>query len=205
MPDASLAQPKDPNLPLYRYAADRLVPVYGRRRGGKRIATVLLGEWMKIAEADGHLPQSGRVRVAFRGGTGYVAPNHLSPLRHLEIFFIDVDQGDSILIQTPDDRRILIDGGQTDDAHGFIITKYGLDKPDHYVDFEAVVATHSDMDHTGGLINILRDPRIAVKRVYHNGLWRRTKSAGDPGPHPSGRVRGLADEPALNASPPLNT
>jgi hypothetical protein len=35
----------------------------------------------------------------------------LSRSRQLEIFFIAVDQGNAILIQTPQDRRVLIGGG----------------------------------------------------------------------------------------------
>ena len=58
---------------------------------------------------------------------------------NLEVFFIDVGAGDAILIQTPDDRRVLVDGGQTEDAYEFIRNKYRLDKRDHYVDFEAII------------------------------------------------------------------
>ena len=205
MADSGLSGSADPQFPDYAFAADPLVHVYRRRTGSAKVATVFIGEWMKVVETGGAVPTTGRVQVAFRGGRGYVDPTQLTRSRHLEIFFIDVEQGDSILIQTPDDRRVLIDGGQGDDAYQFIVTKYALDKEDHYVDFEAVIATHSDADHTQGLLKVLRDRRIAVKRVYHNGLWRRTDGSQDPGRVRDGRVYGLASRPTVNATPPLKS
>lgn len=171
----------------YRFANKRLVPIYDRPEG-KKLLDVFMGEWLKLEEA----PTEKWAKVKFRGGRGYVRTDFLGTKRLLEIFFIDVDQGDAILIQTPQDRRILIDGGQTKDALSFIENKYRLDKADNYIDFEAVVATHSDQDHTLGLIALLRHPKILVKRVYHNGLFRRAK-VPDPGPHQHDRVFGLVD------------
>jgi len=193
---ADLNKVRDPNFKEYAYTARELVQVYRSRSGKTRGPKLLLGEWVKIIEEDGKIPKSGRVHVAFRGGKGYVERDDLSRQRQLEVFFIDVDQGDAILIQTPNDRRVLIDGGQTGDAYEFILNKYRLDKKDHYVDFEAVVATHSDQDHTLGLLKILRDPRIAVKRLYHNGLFRRSDASKDPGPHDGDRVFGVTDRPS---------
>ena len=135
------------------------------------------------------LPKAGSTSGS-RGGTGYVPPENLTRTRFLEIFFIDVDQGDSILIQTPDDRRVLIDGGQGVAAHTFIRRKYNLDKKENFIDFEAIVATHSDIDHTAGLVKILRDPKIAVRRFYHNGLFRRADEESDPGPSSTGASSG---------------
>jgi beta-lactamase superfamily II metal-dependent hydrolase len=143
------------------------------------------------------------VRVRYRGGRGYVSKSHITRERQLEIYFIDVDQGDAILIQTPDDRRILIDGGASNEAHRFIRNKYRLEDDDNFIDFDAIVATHSDEDHTKGLIPILKDPKIAVKRFFHNGLFRRKSSASDPGSRSHGRVRGLVDRPALTDKPEL--
>jgi beta-lactamase superfamily II metal-dependent hydrolase len=166
------------------------------------VANLFLGEWMKVL--DEQAPASGRVHVAYRGGEGYVALADLTRRRHLEIYFIDVGQGDGILLQTPEDRRILIDAGKSDDTHEFLRDKYRLDKPDNYIDLDAVVATHSDDDHTKGLLKILTDPKIAVKRFYHNGLFRRADTAQDPGPHEGDRVSGLVDRPKTTDQPPLS-
>ncbi len=170
-----------------------MVKVFKNRSGNSGIANLFLGEWAKIL--DKNISLSGRVYVRYRGGNGYIEPADLTRDRHLEIFFIDVSQGDCILIQTPDDRRILIDGGETEDAHEFIRNKYNLDKAKNYIDFDAIVATHSDADHTKGLLNILKDPKIAVKRFYHNGLFRRTNKTQDPGQCQDNRIYGLTDRP----------
>lgn len=201
MPESLSSEPVDPEYPDYAYAAQPLVKVFKSRSGSTGAANVLLGEWMKII--DEQIPATGRVRVKFRGGEGYVDPADLTRKRNLEIFFIDVSQGDGILIQTPDDRRILIDAGESDDTYEFIRNKYRLDKPDNYIEFEAVIATHSDADHTKGLLKILADPKIAVKRFYHNGLFRRTDDAKDPGVRKEDRVYGLVDRPDVNDAPAL--
>jgi len=191
----------DPKFPNYVYASKPLVPVYEKVRGSKKRASLFIGEWMKIL--DDEIPMRGRVYVRYRGGNGYVNQADYTYYRFMEIFFIDVNQGDAILIQTPDDRRILIDGGQSNEAHKFIRDKYNLYDRDNYIDFEAVVATHSDNDHTGGLIKILKDPKIAVKRFFHNGLFRRKLSALDPGPKEDNRIFGLVDQPNIDDSPDL--
>lgn len=201
MPANNLANVVDSAYPKYAYTAKPLVTIFDSLKGKKVLANLFIGEWVKIL--DDPIPDEGRIQVRFRGGTGYVLPDNLTRSRFLEIFFIDVDQGDSILIQTPDDRRVLIDGGQGGAAHTFIRRKYNLDDKENYIDFEAVVATHSDMDHTDGLIKILRDPKIAVRRFFHNGLFRRKDAGSDPGPVVNGRVFGLVDSPALDASPAL--
>lgn len=201
MPEALLGKPLDLEFPDYAYAARALVKVFKNRSGGKGVANLFLGEWMKVM--DEQISATSRVHVRYRGGEGYVEPADLTRNRHLEIFFIDVSQGDGILIQTPEDRRILIDAGESDDAHEFIRNKYRLDKPNNYIDFDAIIATHSDADHTKGLLNILVDPKIAVKRFYHNGLFRRTDKKQDPGPCKGNRVYGLIDRPNPMDKPTL--
>ncbi|MCP3966070.1 MAG: MBL fold metallo-hydrolase [Lentisphaerae bacterium] len=194
----------DPKFRNYAYAAAPLVNIYEQPTGKKTIAKMLMGEWMKVASSTEDLTSEERLKVFFRGGEGFVDSENLTRERCLEVYFLDVDQGDSILIQTPDDRRVLIDGGQDDSALSFLRNKYRLDKPGKFIDFEAIVATHSDLDHTGGLIKILRHPRIAVKRVYHNGLFRRTLKTSDPGPSIGNRLGGLEDCPELPGDPELS-
>jgi hypothetical protein len=166
-----LGEPLDPKFPDYAYAAKPLVRVFGDKEATKSAGNLFLGEWVKLL--DDPVPGAGRVHVKYRGGEGYILIDDLTRKRHLEIFFIDVSKGDSILIQSPDDRRILIDGGETEEAFEFIRNKYRLDKEKNYIDFDAVIATHSDSDHAKGLIKILECPKIAVKRFYHNGLFPR--------------------------------
>ncbi|MFA5323584.1 MAG: MBL fold metallo-hydrolase [Smithella sp.] len=204
MPETLLdSKHSDPKFPDYVYAAKPLVKIFKSRSGNSGVANVFLGEWMKLLDKKNST--AGRARVRFRGGEGYVDLGDFTKNRCLEIFFIDVSQGDGILIQTPDDRRILIDAGESDDAYEFIRNKYRLDKPDNYIDFEAVIATHSDADHTRGFLKILSDSKIAVKRFYHNGLFRRADKKQDPGVHSDNRVYGLVDRPNAKDVPALTT
>lgn len=80
--------------------------------------------------------------------------------QELKVHFIDVGQGDSILIDFGDDE-ILIDGG--DKSPG--VVTYLAD----YVDgaLEAMVATHPHADHIGGLIAVLST--FEVEEIWHNG------------------------------------
>ena len=55
--------------------------------------------------------QNGRVEVKARGKSGWVMENALGGKSLLELYFIDVGQGDGVLIQAPDFRHIMIDGG----------------------------------------------------------------------------------------------
>lgn len=68
----------------------------------------------------------------------------------LQVVFLDIGQGDSILI-SQGSQQLLIDGGKDG--------KLLLEKLGKYIPFwdrniEAVIETHPDQDHIGGLINI---------------------------------------------------
>jgi len=79
---------------------------------------------------------------------GPSAPTPTPTEGELKVHFIDVGQGDSILVDLGE-TEILIDGG--DKSPG--VTAY-LNK---YVDgaLEVMVATHPHADHIGGLIDVL--------------------------------------------------
>jgi beta-lactamase superfamily II metal-dependent hydrolase len=55
--------------------------------------------------------QNGRLKVDARWGRGvYVNADDIGDESLLEFYFIDVGQGDGVLIVTPDRKHILIDG-----------------------------------------------------------------------------------------------
>ncbi|MDP6505443.1 MAG: hypothetical protein QF886_17605, partial [Planctomycetota bacterium] len=97
---------------------------------------------------------STRIRTRFRGREGYVRQNQLQSSKPLEIYFIDVGQGDSTFIVTPRGRKILIDGGMNRRALGFLVWFYRLDQPGNSVDIDLLVLSHADGDHLEGLIPI---------------------------------------------------
>ena len=65
----------------------------------------------------------------------------------LEIYFIDVGQGDSTLIVTPCDKKILIDGGGSSsyDVGENTLIPYLLDRKIKKLDY--VIISHFDLDH----------------------------------------------------------
>lgn len=87
----------------------------------------------------------------------------------LEVHYLDIGQGDSVLISTPDDYDILVDGGPGND----VLSELGevLSFWDREIDL--VIATHPDADHIFGLIEVLK--RYDVEKVMmttyeHNSL-----------------------------------
>lgn len=70
-----------------------------------------------------------------------------SPSKYLTVSFLDVGQGDAILITAPNKNQVLIDGGPNQS----VIRALGQAMPffDHSIDL--VVESHPDQDHIGGL------------------------------------------------------
>jgi competence protein ComEC len=77
----------------------------------------------------------------------------------LELVFLDVGQGDAILVRLPDGADLLVDGGPGPIGPGYdpadrvllpALRALGVRR------LEAVVATHRHPDHTGGLPAVLR-------------------------------------------------
>lgn len=79
----------------------------------------------------------------------------------LQVYFIDVGQGDSSLIVTPDGRTMLIDAGPPEaaDALDVYIRDLGIDKLDY------LVITHLHSDHYGGAVVLADDMDIETVLV----------------------------------------
>jgi competence protein ComEC len=80
--------------------------------------------------------------------------NDSSP--YLQVHFLDVGQGDAILIETPSGKQALIDGGRDRAVLGELTSVMGFF--DRSIDL--VVGTHPDLDHIGGLIDVLKRYRV---------------------------------------------
>lgn len=81
----------------------------------------------------------------------------------MRVHFIDVGQGDSILIESPNGKTMLIDGGVKGAGQQVVsyLRELGVNKLDQ------VVATHPDADHIGGLIPVLQT--IPIEQFYDSG------------------------------------
>jgi len=109
-------------------------------------------------------------RVEYRGRLGEWKEPPLSTKRSLELYFLDVGQGDAAFIVTPNNTKILVDGGLRDRALGFLIWKYRLDLDGNEVTIDHLFLSHADKDHVEGLIPLLKHPRITVNAIHHNGI-----------------------------------
>ncbi|HRY30782.1 MAG TPA: ComEC/Rec2 family competence protein [Candidatus Paceibacterota bacterium] len=83
---------------------------------------------------------------------------HERARKFLTVAFLDVGQGDSIFIETPGGRQVLIDGGPTSS-----VTR-PLSKllPFYDREIDLIISSHSDLDHIGGFPEIFK--RFQVKR-----------------------------------------
>lgn len=87
-------------------------------------------------------------------------PPPVGVVRELKVHFIDVGQGDAILIDQQE-IEVLIDGGDRSPGVVSYLKTY-VDGP-----LELMVATHPHSDHIGGLIDVLA--AFQVEEVWHNG------------------------------------
>ena len=81
----------------------------------------------------------------------------------LEVYFIDVGQGDAIFIRTPENFNILIDAGSG--PYGQTVVEF-LRR--HYVlNLDIFIASHPHEDHIGGCPEVFNS--FKIKEVYHPG------------------------------------
>ncbi len=129
---------------------------------------------------------NGVAIVKARGMSGEMPSSCLNSKRLLEVYVIDVGQGDAVLIRTPDRKWHLIDGGVRNKfqmtrkgAPNFLRWKFIEELGRDQVELENVILSHPDADHYGGLINILagdsddgRTFNVSVANFYHPGMGR---------------------------------
>ena len=91
-----------------------------------------------------------------------------TPNNILEVHFFDVGQGDSIFIETPNKRQVLIDGG----PDKTVLEKLNQAMPFYDQTIDLVVLTHPDADHITGLIEVLEYYQIG--RILTSGFEKDT-------------------------------
>ncbi len=182
-----------------QHLATPTAPLYAAASGGRRRIELLWGDRVEVLETG-----TGRWRVRARGAEGYLEPKSLGGQSLLELYFIDVGQGDGILIRFPDDRHVLVDGGymrsrqQTGkNAADFVDWKFVRDYGRDRIVLDAMISSHCDADHYGGLWDLLEpahqgelDARaVEVKAFYHAGVsWWSDGGRRGLGPVENGRL-----------------
>jgi len=72
----------------------------------------------------------------------------VTTLKDLQVNFLNVGQGDCIIIELPDDKTMIIDSGEDNDAKQEIID---FTEENNITTFDYVILTHQDSDHAGNM------------------------------------------------------
>jgi hypothetical protein len=164
--------------------------------------------------------QNSICEVSAKGHILNIPESDLMDKGILRLYQIDCGQGDSAIIEFPDDRWMVIDGGPPREGDYTNTGKIAFDfmKWKIFVDYswrreitggpkpfaiDSLVVTHPDFDHFGGFLELPKKvlansafERITVDTIYHNGLGRFsgpfTKYENGRGHSQLGPVRGNA-------------
>ena len=90
--------------------------------------------------------------------------------KQLEICFISVGQGDSVILRSPDNHYVMVDGGGylgIDSTQGeYTIIPYLKHKGIRKLDI--IFMTHFDADHAIGVLDILKERRVGLLVLPYN-------------------------------------
>ncbi len=155
-------------------------------KGKTRKRELLWGDRCVVISKSGE-----KATIKARGQEGTIAISALGGDPLLEVYFIDVGQGDGVLIVTPDRRHVLIDGGYQrqkqptgKNAADFVDWKFHDEYGEGRIHLDAMIASHCDADHYGGLRDLISNSEAAraeldtagtdVDVLYHAGIswWR---------------------------------
>ncbi|WP_188606125.1 ComEC/Rec2 family competence protein [Aquaticitalea lipolytica] len=153
--------------------------------------------WGDRVELVSNTKVNGRYKVNARwANNAYIDADVLGDTSLLELYFIDVGQGDGVLIVTPDRKHILIDGGykRSKQPHGksaadFVDWKFKKEYKQNTIELDAMICSHCDADHYGGLWDLINPDerekkeldttKTNVKNFYHAGIswWKNAEKS----------------------------
>lgn len=88
--------------------------------------------------------------------------------RKLRVSFLDIGQGDAILVQTPGGHDMLIDGGPSN----AVLARLAEQMNYFDNDIDVMIATHGDADHITGLIPVME--KYEVKTIVRSPMKSKT-------------------------------
>lgn len=100
----------------------------------------------------------------------------------LKVDFVDVQQGDGTVIETPAGKVMLIDGGDNQMFARYLASRFRGTTAKRPKEIDCILVSHGDADHFAGLTEIHKSETnkarfkqlfVHPRRVYHNGIVKR--------------------------------
>jgi beta-lactamase superfamily II metal-dependent hydrolase len=181
-------------------------------KGGKFVRMLAWGDVVQIDDPDKDIADAFVRIVQFKfkedsgeGSkpiriSGFIVPDKKSGLtgkdvvvpvaknKVLRVNFVDVQQGDGAVIETPQGKVILVDGGENQLFARYLAGRFRNSSLQEPKQIDCIVVTHGDADHFEGLAQIHGSEThkevwkrlfMYPRRVYHNGLVKRPGKKGD--------------------------
>ncbi|MGN7733216.1 ComEC/Rec2 family competence protein [Ensifer sp. 22564] len=138
--------------------------------------------------------EGSRMRVEILGARGKIdegfirAETRLRDTGLLRLSMVDVQQGDGLILETPEGKVIFIDGGDNQLFARHANARFPNTSDTDPLVVDLILITHGDADHFEGLVELRKseaDSRpskrifIAPRRVYHNGIVKRPSEDGN--------------------------
>jgi hypothetical protein len=137
------------------------------------------------------VPDNGSFTPGFR--TGFIrkpTAKTLLPVgpaapKVLKVDVVDVQQGDAALLETPDGKTVLVDGGENRLFARYLAARFRGSSAAASRVVDCIVVSHGDADHFSGLVEIHKSEThsnhskrlfLRPQRVFHNGLVKRPGS-----------------------------
>ena len=120
-----------------------------------------------------------------RKSSGIKVPDVIRPRAQndvLKVDCVDVQQGDGAVIESPDGKVILVDGGDNQLFARYLAGRYRNTTLANPKQIDCILVTHGDADHFAGLPEIFKSETndekrkrlfIQPQRCYHNGIVKR--------------------------------
>lgn len=153
----------------------------------KQTSTTIEVEIVDFKESpDGSILQVKRTGFIEPGkSSGIKAPEVVRPRSQIDVLkvnCVDVQQGDGSVIESPDGKVILVDGGDNQLFARYLAGRFRGTTAANPKEIECILVTHGDADHFAGLPEIHKSETnpekrkrlfIQPKRYYHNGIVKR--------------------------------
>ncbi len=158
----------------FKYAAINEAIIYAaveNNKGSKPQNRILMGTYVSIIET------SGDWYKVITAGTpkpgGWMHKDSLTDSMGLKVFFLDVGQGDGVLLEVGN-LKILIDAGPDNNMHNYLTKwqyKYIL-QANKKVHIDYLIVSHFDTDHYKGFIKLLEHQGFTFGTICHAGILK---------------------------------